>query len=59
MTYQLRMDERYAEGITIGFDRGSHDARVDNARAFLQMGLSSLQIAQATGLPVDEVTSLL
>ena len=61
------MDERYAEGIatgrdegiTISFDRGSHDARVDTARAFLQMGLSPQQVAQGTGLPVDEVRALL
>ena len=55
MTYQMRLDERYAEGVTIG----SYERAVEDARAFLQMGLSPQQVAQGTGLPLDEVQSLL
>ena len=65
------MYERYAEGIATGRDEGitvgeqrgipigSHERAVVNARSFLQMGLSVQQVAQGTGLPLDEVQSLL
>ena len=56
----------YNKGISVGEKRGekrgitigSHDARVDTARAFLQMGLSVQQVAQGTGLPIEEVMAL-
>ena len=58
MTYQLRMDERYAEGITIGFDRGSHERAVDTARRALTRGFAPDVVAELTGLPLDEVMRL-
>ena len=47
-----------AQGDTQGFARGTHNTRVDTARAFLAMGLSVQQVAQGTGLPIDEVEAL-
>ena len=47
------------EGITIGFDRGSKETRATTARAFLKMGFSAEQVAEGTGLPLDDVKSLL
>ena len=62
MTYQLRMDERYAEGIAVGRDEGipigSHDARVDTAQRALARGFAPDVIAELTGLPLDEVRAL-
>ena len=58
---QITVGERRGEkrGERRGITIGSHDARVDTARAFLQMGLSVQQVAQGTGLSIDEVQSLL
>lgn len=52
-------DKGKSEGITIGFDRGSKEARATTARAFLKMGFSAEQVAEGTGLPLDDVKSLL
>ena len=71
MTYQMRLDERYAEGVSvgeqrgipIGFDRGitvgSHERAAQTARNLLSMGFPLQQTAQATGLSLEEVQSLL
>ena len=42
-----------------GFDRGSREKALQTARAFLAMGLSVQQVAQGTGLSLEEVESLL
>ena len=55
MTYQMKLDETLEEGIAIGV----RENKLDTARAFLAMGLNVQQIALGTGLPVEEVQSLL
>ena len=51
------------EGIAIGEKqgekRGSYEKAIQTARSFLTMGLSAQQVAQGTGLPLDEVEALL
>ena len=47
-----------AQGDTQGFARGSRDTKIATARAFLAMGLSVQQVAQGTGLPIEEVEAL-
>ena len=47
-----------AQGDTQGFDRGSRDKALQTARSFLAMGLSAQQVAEGTGLSVDEVQQL-
>ena len=48
-----------AQGDTQGFARGSRDTKIATARSFLAMGLSVQQVAQGTGLSIDEVRALL
>ena len=47
-----------AQGDTQGFDKGSRDTKLQTARSFLAMGLSVQQVAQGTGLSLDEVQQL-
>ena len=51
--------EWLAQGDTQGFDRGTRDTKLQTARAFLAMGLSVEQVAQGTGLSIEEVQALL
>ena len=47
------------EGITLGRQEGAHENAVENAKNFLRMKvLSYEQIAQGTGLPLEEVQKL-
>ena len=55
MTYQMKLDETFEEGTIVG----ERNTRLETARAFLAMGLSPQQVAQGTGLPLDEVRTLL
>ena len=48
----------FDKGMAQGFDKGSRDTKIATARAFLAMGLSVQQVAQGTGLPVEEVEAL-
>ena len=54
MTYDMKLCEVRDET----WQEASHDTHVEDARAFLQMGLSVQQVAQGTGLPLDEVMAL-
>ena len=53
------MAQGFDKGMAQGFDRGSRDTKIATARSFLAMGLSAQQVAQGTGLPIDEVQQLL
>ena len=53
------MVQGFDKGMAQGFDRGSRDTKIATARSFLAMGLSAQQVAQGTGLPIDEVQQLL
>ena len=55
MTYQMKLDETFEEGTIVG----ERKKAVQTARAFLAMGLTTEQVAQGTGLPIDEVEALL
>ena len=46
------------KGEKIGFKKGSHTAKLEAARNFLRMGLSKEQVAQGTGLSVEEIQEL-
>ena len=54
MTYQMKLDETFEEGVIVG----TRDTRLDTARSFLAMGLTTEQVAQGTGLSVEEVEGL-
>ena len=59
MTYDMKLCEVRDETREETWEEASHDTHVEDARAFLQMGLSVQQVAQGTGLPIDEVRALL
>ena len=54
MFYEKLIAER-----AIGRDEGIRENKIDTARSFLAMGLTTEQVAQGTGLSVDEVEALL
>ena len=47
------------EGISIGLERGAYETKLETARTFLSMGLSSEQVAQGTNLSLDVVQSVM
>ena len=65
MFYERMIAERnegFDRGMAQGFDKGvaqgSRDTKIATARSFLAMGLSAQQVAQGTGLPLEEVQQL-
>ena len=56
-------DEGLEKGISIGLEqgleRGAYQNKLETAKTFLSMGLSSEQVAQGTNLPLDVVQGLL
>ncbi|MBQ3923774.1 MAG: hypothetical protein II707_10785 [Spirochaetales bacterium] len=46
------------QGIAEGIAEGSHAAKLETARNFLRMGLSTEQVAQGTGLSLEEINKL-
>ena len=46
------------KGLKQGIAEGSHAAKLETARNFLQMGLSKEQVAQGTGLSFEEIQKL-
>ena len=49
---------RRREGLEEGLIQGAHDKAIETARNFLAMNLSVEQVAQGTGLSVEEVSQL-
>ena len=47
------------QGIEQGIEQGAYQNKLETARTFLSMGLSSEQVAQGTNLPLDVVQGLL
>ncbi|MBO5288319.1 MAG: hypothetical protein J6B11_02895, partial [Spirochaetales bacterium] len=45
-------------GISIGLSQGAQQAKLETARKFLAMGLSIEQVADGTGLSVEEIEKL-
>ena len=52
------LEEGRAAGLSEGRTEGARNARIETARKFLSMNILPEQIAQGTGLSVDEVLSL-
>ena len=46
------------QGIEQGIAEGSHATKLEDARNFLRMGLSKEQVAQGTGLSLEEIQKL-
>ena len=46
------------EGISLGITQGEHKKAVETARKFLSMGLSIEQVANGTGLSIEEIEKL-
>ena len=45
----------YCEGLSDGISQGEHQAKIETAKKFLAMGISIEQVAQGTGLSIEEV----
>ena len=54
----VKYNEGLAEGEKIGIEKGEKIAKVESAKRFLAMGLSLEQIAQGTGLSIEDVSNL-
>ena len=46
------------EGISLGITQGAYQKAVETAKKFLSMGLSVEQVADGTGLSVEEIEKL-
>ena len=46
------------EGISIGLSQGAYQKAVETAKNFLAMGLSIEQVADGTGLSIEEIEKL-
>ena len=51
-------EQGFEAGLEQGRERGAYQNKLETARTFLSMGLSSEQVAQGTNLPLDVVLSL-
>ena len=54
----VKQEEAYANGLSIGLERGVQQKALETAKAFLSMGLSPEQVAQGTNLPLETVLQL-
>ena len=52
------LSEGEAKGKAEGLAEGKNEARCETARNLLKMGLTAVQIAQATGLSEEEIIKL-
>ena len=50
--------EGVSDGIAQGISQGEHQKAIETAKKFLTMGISIEQVAQGTGLPIDEIQKL-
>ena len=46
------------EGIAQGFQQGAYQKAIETAKNFISMGLSIEQVAQGTGLSIEEINAL-
>ena len=47
--------EGVSDGISQGISQGEHQKAIETAKKFLTMGISIEQVAQGTGLSIEEV----
>ncbi|MBR3732539.1 MAG: Rpn family recombination-promoting nuclease/putative transposase [Spirochaetales bacterium] len=52
------IDDFIAEGMEKGMEKGAYNAKVETAQNLRRMGMSSEQIALATGLPENEINNI-
>ena len=45
----------YKEGVSDGISQGEHQKAIETAKKFLAMGISIEQVAQGTGLSIEEI----
>ena len=53
--YKEGVSDGISQGITQGISQGEHKAKIETAKKFLTMGISIEQVAQGTGLSIEEV----
>ncbi len=53
-----QLEKSKKEGREQGIAEGSHAKAIETARNFLRMGLSKEQVAQGTGLSLEEINKL-
>ena len=46
------------EGINIGLEKGAYQKAIETAKNMIAIGMSTENIAQCTGLPMDEVQQI-
>ena len=57
--YKEGVSDGISQGISQGITQGEHKAKIETAIKFLTMGISIEQVAQGTGLSVDEIQKLM
>ena len=61
--YENGFDRGHEAGLQVGLqqglEQGAYQNKLETAKTFLSMGLSSEQVAQGTNLPLDVVQGLL
>ena len=62
MTLQIFKEDAYnfgfTDGISLGITRGAHEKAIETAKKFLAMGLPAEQVADGTGLSIEEIEKL-
>ena len=56
---QVGLQQGIEQGLEQGLEQGAYQNKLETAKTFLSMGLSSEQVAQGTNLPLDVVQGLL
>ena len=56
---QQGIEQGIEQGFEQGIEQGAYQNKLETAKTFLSMGLSSEQVAQGTNLPLDVVQGLL
>ena len=52
---EVQREEAFEKGVSKGIQQGEHQAKIETAKKFLTMGISIEQVAQGTGLSIEEV----
>ena len=56
--FEMGVSKGISQGIQQGISQGEYQKAIETAKKLLQMGISIEQVAQGTGLSVDEIKSL-
>ena len=55
----VKQEEAYAEGISIGLERGAYQNKLETAQLMIGLGIPLEQVQLCTNLPMDVVQGLL